>query len=197
MVMKWMLFVGLIAIVLALVGWRNGTKPKGPTPAVIRFDGEAHPDWRPLNDGVMGGLSEGAIEWTESGLHWRGRTRLENNGGFSSIRSPWSSSDLRGLDQIVIRCRGNGGPFKWTMERSERWWMPYVFGTFSPEENWSDVVIRKGDLGWSQAFAGDMPDLTVEQSLANILRFGVMKYDGTASAFDLEIASIRFEFHPE
>ena len=79
-----------------------------------------------LNDGVMGGLSE-RITW-DRGMHWVGQTRLENNGGFSSVRAAWGEYNLDGLSSITIRCKGEGGPFKLTMEMSQRWWMPYAYG---------------------------------------------------------------------
>ena len=65
--------------------------------------------WRPLNDGVMGGLSEGDVVLHDTAMSWKGQTRLENNGGFASVRAPWSHTDLRAMDEVVIRCRGNGG----------------------------------------------------------------------------------------
>lgn len=148
--------------------------------------------WRPLNDGVMGGLSDGRITW-EEGMQWQGQTRLENNGGFSSVRSNWSTYDLSGVKRIVIRCKGNGGPFKLTMERSQRWWMPYLYASFEPSSKWQDVVIDAESIVWSQAFSGDFEALPVAQSLGGVMRLGFMKYDGTAQPFDLTVESIRFE----
>ena len=159
-------------------------------PLIVDFTEDQ--SWSPLNDGVMGGLSEGRIQWVK-GLNWEGRTRLENNGGFSSVRSPWSSYDLSGLKQIVVRCKGTGGPFKLTMERSQRWWMPYIYGSFTPSEAWQDLIIDVSDLNWSQAFTGDFEAVPIEQSLDGVIRLGFMKYDGTAQPFTLEVASIRFE----
>ncbi len=159
-------------------------------PLVIDFTTED--SWRPLNDGVMGGLSEGRITW-EEGMHWVGQTRLENNGGFSSVRAAWGEYDLEGLSSITIRCKGEGGPFKLTMEMSQRWWMPYAYASFEPTADWQDITIDAKDLTWSQAFTGDMEALPLQQALGSVIRLGFMKYDGTAQAFDLEVASIRFE----
>ena len=159
-------------------------------PLVIDFTTDA--SWRPLNDGVMGGLSEGRVTWDE-GMHWVGQTRLENNGGFSSVRAAWGEYNLDGLSSITIRCKGEGGPFKLTMEMSQRWWMPYAYGSFEPTADWQDITIDAKDLTWSQAFTGDMETLPLKQALGSVIRVGFMKYDGTAQAFDLEVASIRFE----
>lgn len=183
------------AVVAALAGWAISlactSKASNETlPFTVDFTTDQ--SWRPLNDGVMGGLSEGRITWRD-GMQWQGQTRLENNGGFSSVRSNWSTYDLSGMKRIVIRCKGNGGPFKLTMERSQRWWMPYLYASFDPSSDWQDVVIDAESIVWSQAFSGDFEALPVAQSLGGVMRLGFMKYDGTAQPFDLEVESIRFE----
>ena len=63
-----------------------------PTPAnfVTLFDfsgSAAEPGWTAVNDGVMGGVSRGGAKLIDGSLHFRGILSLDNNGGFSSIRS--------------------------------------------------------------------------------------------------------------
>ena len=72
-------------------------------PLVIDFTTDT--SWRPINDGVMGGLSEGRITWDEC-MHWVGQTRLENNGGFSSVRAASGEYNLDGLNSMVSRLDG-------------------------------------------------------------------------------------------
>jgi len=158
----------------------------------VHFTPDMKEPWRPLNDGVMGGLSEGEVEMHDSSITWRGQTRIENNGGFASLRSTWGARDLSDLDQIVVKCRGTGGPFKLTMETSERWWMPYAYASFEPTSEWEEVVIPASDLKWSQAQMGDLTFVRPSRDLEQVLRLGLMKYDGTAKAFNLEVASIAF-----
>jgi len=61
------------------------------------FDFAKTPDlagrWRSLNDGVMGGVSDGRMRSAISGTHavFEGTVRLENNGGFSSVRASFGS----------------------------------------------------------------------------------------------------------
>lgn len=43
--------------------------------------------WRPLHDGVMGGVSSGSAAATADGARFDGRLSLENNGGFASFRA--------------------------------------------------------------------------------------------------------------
>ena len=158
----------------------------------INFGSSMVEPWRAINDGVMGGLSEGEIAWKDTVMLWSGQTSLENNGGFASIRGPWEHHDLRAMNRAIIRCRGNGGPFKMTLETSQRWWMPYAYTSFNPNDNWQDVVIDVEDFSWSQAQMGDLRNVAPSQELGDVLRIGLMKYDGTAQPFELEVASIHF-----
>ena len=44
-------------------------------------------NWQVVNDGVMGGLSEGEAQLTDDSVVFKGNVSLDNNGGFSSLRS--------------------------------------------------------------------------------------------------------------
>jgi len=178
--------------VWSLVSCSTLESPKPKSPELVVFGRAMAEPWRVLNDNVMGGVSEGEVAWTDSTAKWTGATRLENNGGFASLRSTWSARDLSDLDRIVVTCRGTGGPFKLTMETSERWWMPYAYASFAPTAEWQEVVIPASDLKWSQAQMGDLTSVRPSRDLNEVLRLGLMKYDGTAQAFDLEVASIAF-----
>lgn len=162
----------------------------------IQFGVTMNEPWRTLNDGVMGGLSEGELMLYDTSMRWTGQTRLENNGGFASIRAPWGHHDLRALNQAIVRCRGNGGPFKLTLENSQRWWMPYAYAEFDPSGEWQDIVLDLEDFSWSQAQMGDLKTVNPSRELGDVLRMGLMKYDGTAQPFDLEVASIQFLAQP-
>jgi len=149
-------------------------------------------NWITLNDGVMGGRSIGKMSWAADHMHWEGQTSLQNNGGFASVRSPWSSMDLSGMSAVVIVCKGTGGPFKLTLETSQQWWMPYAYASFTPSNDWSEITIPLKAFQWSQAQLGDLKTVSSKE-LREVLRSGLMKYDGTASAFELEVKSIAFQ----
>ena len=188
------LLAGIAAIaVLASSCTRTSSPVMSSTAQTIQFGSAMNEPWRTLNDGVMGGLSEGVLMLDDTSMRWTGQTRLENNGGFASIRAPWGHHDLRALNQAIVRCRGNGGPFKLTLENSQRWWMPYAYAEFDPSNEWQDIVLDLEDFSWSQAQMGDLKRVSPSSDLADVLRFGLMKYDGTAQMFELEVASIRFQ----
>ncbi len=79
-------------------------------PGVLLFDFEAGSEtWTSVDDNVMGGVSSSAGQILDSGaLLFSGTMSLENNGGFSSIRSPWNPLDLSGKDGLLIRVLGDG-----------------------------------------------------------------------------------------
>ena len=70
--------------------------------------------------------------------------------------------------------------------------MPYAYTSFNPNDDWQDVVIDVEDFSWSQAQMGDLRNVAPSQELGDVLRIGLMKYDGTAQPFELEVASIHF-----
>ena len=186
-------FVGISAAVMLMMSCAQSSSTAMSTENKhIDFGSSMVEPWRSINDGVMGGLSEGEIAWKDTVMLWSGQTSLENNGGFASIRGPWEHHDLRAMNRAIIRCRGNGGPFKMTLETSQRWWMPYAYTSFNPNDDWQDVVIDVEDFSWSQAQMGDLRNVAPSQELGDVLRIGLMKYDGTAQPFELEVASIHF-----
>ena len=58
--------------------------------------------WKTVNDGVMGGVSEGGCKRTDSNtLRFSGTISLENHGGFASIRTEPRAMDLTGLTALA------------------------------------------------------------------------------------------------
>ena len=146
--------------------------------------------WRPLNDGVMGGLSEGDVVMHDTAMSWKGQTRLENNGGFASrscaLEPHRFAGDGKGGDPMSRQ----RGAVQMTLETSERWWMPYAYASFNPSKEWQDVTLTAKDFSVSQAQMGDLKAVKPNRELGDVLRMGLMKYDGTAQSFDTEVASI-------
>ena len=180
----------------ALITGACSTPSAAPTePLILDFGKGEATGWRALNDGVMGGRSIGVVDYGRNTMTWEGTVSLENNGGFSSVRSPWGLRDLSGFGSMTFRCRTTTGatdPFTLTMEPHEQWWMPYWKANFSVEPEWSKVTLNFADLKKSSAMTGDLPKLWSWGALDDILRIGMMKYDGTAGDFGLEVDWIRF-----
>ena len=69
--------------------------------------------WRVVDDGVMGGLSQGKMEVSKDGvLRFSGTLSLENNGGFSSVRTRDYQADLSDAQGIKLRVLGDGRTYQ-------------------------------------------------------------------------------------
>ena len=77
---------------------------------LFKFAGaDAAKEWQTVNDGVMGGVSEGKFTITEKKtLEFFGTLSLENNGGFASVRSKAKKLGLEKGDTFLARVRGDG-----------------------------------------------------------------------------------------
>ena len=81
------------------------------TPRVLfEFTGaDAAKEWQTVNDGVMGGVSEGNFKITDAKtLEFFGNLSLENNGGFASVRTKAKKLGLEKGDTLVAKVRGDG-----------------------------------------------------------------------------------------
>ena len=189
--MPW--FRSLLGTALLMGACAPASAPSDPM--TLDFGKGQVTSWRALNDGVMGGRSIGVVEYGRKTMTWAGTVSLENNGGFSSVRSDWGQRDLSAFGSMTMRCRttlGEADTFTLTMETSEQWWMPYWKANFEAGPEWGEVTLDFNALKKSSAMTGDLPKLWSWGALDDILRIGFMKYDGTAGDFGLEVDWIRF-----
>ncbi len=78
----------------------------------LEFDGGTA-GWQTVLDGVMGGLSTGRIAAGEGGtLRFSGELSLENNGGFSQIRTSVPEGTFAGATGLVLRVKGDGRTYQ-------------------------------------------------------------------------------------
>ena len=68
----------------------------------------AKTQWFVINDGVMGGVSSSTAQVVAGVLEFSGRVRLENNGGFASVRSSAGAYNLESATGLTLRVRGDG-----------------------------------------------------------------------------------------
>ena len=172
-----------------------GVNPESSMSSLLDFGKNDLSNWRGLNDDVMGGRSRCTVKYSKATLSWEGTVSLENNGGFSSVRSTWKERDLSAFEAVTLRCRTTTGvpdDFTLTMEVSEKWWMPYWKTNFDVQPEWTEITIPFSKLKKSSAMTGELPKLWTWGDLSAILRMGFMKYDGQAGDFGLEVDWMRF-----
>jgi monofunctional biosynthetic peptidoglycan transglycosylase len=131
----------MILFILLLLGTSSDSMGTDTDGTVYRFDQNALP-WRSINDGVMGGLSSGRM-WLEDDVAVFGGTlSLENNGGFSSIRSIPAEHGLAGKDGLVLRVRGDGRTYGLRLRTNDRFDGPsYQASLPTRDGEWTEVRI--------------------------------------------------------
>jgi monofunctional biosynthetic peptidoglycan transglycosylase len=147
--------------------------------------------WVPVNDGVMGGLSQSNLTLTQEGTAvFAGTLSLANNGGFASVRTyPYDF----GLDEYVglaFRVRGDGRGYKLRLRGDDRLDGPAYEADFETAAGtWGTIQIPFANV--RPTFRGrrlrNMPALEG----AAVRQIGFMIADKQAGPFRLEIDWIK------
>jgi monofunctional biosynthetic peptidoglycan transglycosylase len=187
--MKAKLTVGAIAGLLA------GTSPAFSIQDVItdfRPGSDGGLQWRVVNDGVMGGLSKGKVALTEAGeLVFVGNLSLENNGGFSSIRTNTVSLDFGGSEGLAMRVKGDGRTYQLRLSNSTTYrGREAVFMAEFPttKGEWTEVKVPF-DRFVGTWFGQLIPDARLNPS--DVRRLGFLLADKNAGSFALGVDYIR------
>ena len=149
-------------------------------------------DWLIINDGVMGGLSQGSAYLAEEYIQFEGTISLENNGGFSSLRSRFQAMDLSAFDKVEIKYQLEGQPFAFVMETDQRWYMPNFKKQIpATDGEWATVEI---DLFEMQAYRIGRPQNRYlnKENLEEIIRVGFISDGKKAGDFKMLVDYIKF-----
>ncbi len=156
------------------------------------FDGEDEAQkWATVNDGVMGGVSDGRYEITShQTLRFFGTVSLENNGGFASIRSAPRERDLSAFGGILIRVRGDGKRYALNLRTD----VPIMAGSYrvkfdTEAGKWQELFFPFEDF---QAASFGVP-LKKAPPLepAKVRSFGFTISENQAGPFSLEVDWIK------
>ncbi len=149
-------------------------------------------DWRVVDDGVMGGLSQGKQEVSKDGiLRFFGTLSLENNGGFSSLRSGDVKMDLGGAEGVILRVKGDGRTYQVRFSTDAEYRgreMSFQAGFPTTNGEWTEVKVPF-NLFVGSWRGTELPDKTFEPS--KIRRLGLQLADKKAGPFELRVDWIR------
>lgn len=107
--MEMMMLRKLLAILVMLPMSTSVVAQETPKPLFDFQGANATEQWQTVNDGVMGGVSDGKFTITDAKtMKFYGTLSLENNGGFASVRSRGKSLGLEKGDTIVAKVKGDG-----------------------------------------------------------------------------------------
>ncbi|MEM1319562.1 MAG: CIA30 family protein [Bacteroidota bacterium] len=151
-------------------------------------------NWNVINDGVMGGLSQGQAQLSENGLLFKGKVSLANNGGFASFKGPFEPTDLSDFETVKIRLRSTGCQFAMTLEMYERFYYPYFKHPLqtSGSGEWEILELKLSDFKAYQMGRLVGTKLT-DKEKKEIIRLGVITNEKREIPFELEIDYISFE----
>lgn len=145
--------------------------------------------WQAVNDGVMGGRSDGRFRINaEKRLEFFGTLSLENNGGFASVRTTGRQLGLEQGDSIVLRVRGDGRKYTFNLYTPDRRMaFSYRVEFDTTKDTWVDI-----ELPLSKFQATSFGNIVRNQPLnpSRVTGVGILLGDKKPGAFKLEIESI-------
>lgn len=147
--------------------------------------------WQVVLDGVMGGLSSGVIEETEAGMLFRGSLRLENNGGFSQIRTPIEEGLLGDAEGIEIEVRGDGRAYIFDARVSNIQMMASSYQSVFETTDNTWLTLRLPFDSFAFHSFGRRVAVVGEMNPALVNSVGITLADKQPGTFDLEIRAIR------
>ncbi len=103
-------------------------------------------NWMIVDDGVMGGLSQGTIKLNEDGhAVFSGFVTTENNGGFSSVRYNFDRKDISGFTYVLLKIKGDGKAYQFRIKKNRYDRASYI-NTFETTGEWETIKIPLKDF---------------------------------------------------
>ncbi|NQX77125.1 CIA30 family protein [Gilvibacter sp.] len=162
-------------------------------PLLIDFGTQGNnQEWFALNDGVMGGMSSGRLNYTPTSFVFEGQVSLENNGGFASARGPFEAMDLSGFSTVIIKYRSTGMDFALTLNNSRLWYRPN-YKTSLPETDgkWKTITLDLNDF--MEYRVGKATGNAISSPvLEKIIRLGLISDEKRAGIYRIEVDFIKF-----
>ena len=148
--------------------------------------------WQVVNDGVMGGLSQGNLRFSEEGtMVFSGNLSLENNGGFSTVRSGKVDFNLSNDLGLLIRVKGDGRTYEARVDSDARFrgMLVSFAGKFeTKKDQW--VTIKVPFSSFEGSWRGtDLPDAVLNPAI--IEQVGILLADKNQGPFEVEFDYIR------
>lgn len=154
---------------------------------------EAVKEWQAVNDGVMGGVSEGRFKITDAKtMEFFGTLSLANNGGFASVRSKAKKLDLEKGDTLVVKIRGDGREYTLNLyPNRSRTAFSYRASVQTMKDEWIEVKVPLDEF--EATSFGRVVREAGPVKPEEISSVGFLLGDKKAGPFKLEVESIKVE----
>lgn len=161
---------------------------------LFEFTGaDAAKEWQAVNDGVMGGVSDGQFTITDrKTLAFFGTLSLANNGGFAFVRTRPKTLGLHTGDALVAKVRGDGREYTLNLYLNRpQVAFSYRAAVQTRTGEWVEVKVPLDEFV-ATSFGRVVKDAgPVDPKEVNAL--GFMVSDKKAGPFKLEVESIQVE----
>ena len=102
--------------------------------------------WYVVNDTVMGGRSNSALNLNQDGhAVFSGFVTTANNGGFASIRHRCDIQDIEDKNSVLIHLKGDGKPYQLRFKKDRNDYFSYIY-TFETSGKWERVEIPVNEM---------------------------------------------------
>jgi hypothetical protein len=146
--------------------------------------------WQVVNDDVMGGVSISRFVLTNGVARFSGAVSLQNNGGFASVRSLTAPQDLGRCQAFVLRVRGDGRRYKFTVRTDPSFDGPIYQAPFTTRTGeWEEH--RLPLKAFVPTFRGRVLSGEPLVDPAKVTSMGFLISDQQEGPFQLEIAWIK------
>jgi len=185
----------LVYLVGSLACWMVATlMAEESQRTLFDFSGaDAAKEWQAVNDGVMGGVSDGRFKITDAKtMEFFGTLSLANNGGFASVRTKPKNLGIEEGDALVAKVRGDGREYMLNLYPN-RQRVAYSYRAAMPtkKDQWIEVKIPL-DTFEATSFGRIVTNAGAVKP-AEINSIGFMLGDKKAGPFKLEIEWIKVE----
>lgn len=189
-----MFIKSLACTTLVLLAFGATVMAKDTSTALFDFIGtDSAKEWQTVNDGVMGGVSEGQFKITNKNtMEFFGTLSLANNGGFASVRTKGKKLGLEKGDTLVAKVKGDGREYSLNLYLNK----PLIAFSYratvqTKKDEWIDVKVPLAKFE-ATSFGRAVKDAgAVKPEEINAL--GFMLGDKKAGPFKIEIESIKVE----
>ncbi|MEI6235770.1 MAG: CIA30 family protein [Planctomycetota bacterium] len=164
-----------------------------PLPLFDFTDADSAKEWQTVNDGVMGGVSDGKFKITgDKTMEFFGTLSLANNGGFASVRTKNKKMGFEKGDTLVAKVRGDGREYSINLYVNK----PLVAFAYratlqTKKDGWIEVKIPLDtfEATWFGKLVKDAGAVKPDE----INALGFMLSDKTAGPFKMDVEWIKVE----
>ena len=187
--MRYVFLAGVLALSMVTTAMAEDTL----IPLFDFTEADAPKQWQTVNDGVMGGVSEGKFKITDTKtMEFFGTLSLANNGGFASVRTKVKKLSLEKDDTLVAKIRGDGRQYMLNLyPNKQRMAYSYRATVQTKKGEWIEVKVPL-DKFEATSFGRIVKNAGLVKP-EEINSLGFMLGDKKAGPFKMEIEWIKVE----